>query len=169
MYFSSVAKGRGNPNFSTLVAAATSSKNLAMADCESSASRARKGKAIGGVDDLIEKLKLNEREDDELNFDEEFPDEVDVAEFMVIAKVHTEKPFSRTAFYETMKRAWSLAQGASFSALGENLFVITVNCLGDWQRVMEQGPWLFRDHVVLIEAYDGFTDMEDVVLEKISV
>ncbi|KAE8791993.1 hypothetical protein D1007_33624 [Hordeum vulgare] len=48
-----------------------------------------------GVDDLIGKLNLQEREEDDLNFDEEFPDETGEAEFMVIAKVHTDKPFSR--------------------------------------------------------------------------
>ncbi|KAI4981612.1 hypothetical protein ZWY2020_022104 [Hordeum vulgare] len=39
-----------------------------------------------GVDDLIGKLNLQEREEDDLNFDEEFPDETGEAEFMVIAK-----------------------------------------------------------------------------------
>ncbi|KAE8808219.1 hypothetical protein D1007_15355 [Hordeum vulgare] len=48
-----------------------------------------------GVDDLIGKLNLQGREEDDLNFDEEFPDETGEAEFMVIAKVHTDKPFSR--------------------------------------------------------------------------
>ena len=57
----------------------------------------------------------------------------------------------------------------SFNAHGENLFVITVNCLGDWQRVTQGGPWLFRDHGVLIEAYDGFTKPEEIVMEQIEV
>ncbi|KAE8805014.1 hypothetical protein D1007_19036 [Hordeum vulgare] len=56
-----------------------------------------------GVDDLIGKLNLQEREEDDLNFDEEFPEESAGAEFMVIAKVHTEKPFSKGAFYESMR------------------------------------------------------------------
>lgn len=72
---------------------------------------------------------------DDLNFEEELPDEVDEAEFMAIARVHTDTPFSRGAFYDLMRMAWSLAQGATFSALGGNLSVVTVNCLGDWKRV----------------------------------
>lgn len=124
---------------------------------------------LAGVDELIGKLNLQEREEDDLNFDEEFPDEVDEAEFMAIARVHTNKPFSRGAFYDSMRLAWSLAQGATFNALGGNLFVITVNCLGDWKRVTEEGPWLFRDHGVLIERYDGFTKPNDVIFDSISV
>lgn len=89
---------------------------------------------LAGVDELIGKLNLQEREDDDLNFDEEFPDEVDEAEFMAIARVHTDKPFSRDAFYDSMRLAWSLAQGATFNALGGNLIAITINCLADWKK-----------------------------------
>ncbi|KAE8799792.1 hypothetical protein D1007_24891 [Hordeum vulgare] len=122
-----------------------------------------------GMDDLIGKLNLNEREEDDLNFDEEFPDEGDAAEFMAIARVHTNKPFSRGAFYENMRMAWSLAQGVTFSALGENLFSITVDCMGDWKRITEEGPWLFRDHVVLIESYDGFNKFDEIILDQLEV
>ncbi|KAE8796676.1 hypothetical protein D1007_28304 [Hordeum vulgare] len=119
------------------------------------------------MDDLIGKLNLNEREEDDLNFDEEFPDEGYAAEFMAIARVHTNKPFSRGAFYENMRMAWSLAQGVTFSALGENLFSITVDCMGDWKRLTEEGPWLFRDHAVLIESYDGFTKFDEIILDQL--
>ena len=121
------------------------------------------------MEDLSGKMNLNEREEDDLDFDEEFPDETKDAEFMALATVHTEKPFSRISFYETMRMAWSLAQGVSFNAHGDNLFVITVNRVGDWQRVTQGGPWLFRDHGVLIEPYDGFTKPEEIVMEKLTV
>jgi hypothetical protein len=37
--------------------------------------------------------------------------------------------------------------------LEENKFVVHANCLGDWQRITEQGPWIFRDHGLLVEKY----------------
>lgn len=83
-----------------------------------------------GVDEMIGKLNLQDKEDDDLNFEEEFPDEVEEAEFMALATVHMDKPFSRGAFYDSMRMAWSLAQGVTFSALGANLFLLKVNCLG---------------------------------------
>ena len=88
---------------------------------------------------------------------------------MAICRVHTTKPFSRESFYTHMRAAWSLAQDVNFKPVGENLFVLTVNCLGDWKRVTEQGPWLFRDNGVLIEPYDGFQKLDLVILDKISV
>jgi hypothetical protein len=54
-----------------------------------------------------------------------------------------------------MRFAWALAQQVSFRDLEENRFIVQANCLGDWQRITEQGPWIFRDHGQLIEKYDG--------------
>lgn len=127
----------------------------------------RGGKAP--IDDLLKRLELQDEEDDDLNFDEEFPEATPEAEFMAICRVHTPRPFSRESFYTHMRAAWSLAQDANFKPVGKNLFVLTVNRLGDWKRVTEQGPWLFRDNGGLIEPYDGFQKLDLVVLDKISV
>ncbi|KAE8813868.1 hypothetical protein D1007_09069 [Hordeum vulgare] len=97
---------------------------------KSSANSTTRAGGSAWVDDLIGQLNLHEREEDDLNFNEEFPDEGEAVEFMAIARVHTDKPFLRGAFYENMRMAWSLAQGVTFNALGENLFSITVNCMG---------------------------------------
>ena len=123
---------------------------MADSGSQSSAGSATSGGKPIGVEEMIGKLRLQEREEDDLIFEEEFPDEIEEAEFMALATVHTNKPFSRGSFYDTMRLAWSLAQGVTFKPLGENLFSLTVNCLGDWKRVTEEGPWLFRDHRVLI-------------------
>lgn len=34
---------------------------------------------------------------------------------------------------------------------------------------MEAGPWLFRDAAVVIPAYDGFSNVSDYKLDKVSV
>jgi hypothetical protein len=37
-----------------------------------------------------------------------------------------------------------------------------MHCLGDWKKVVHQGPWTFRGWVVLIEDYDGKKDPEKI-------
>ncbi|KAK1601667.1 hypothetical protein QYE76_037686 [Lolium multiflorum] len=36
-------------------------------------------------------------------------------------------------------------------------------------KVMKQGPWVFRNQTVMIEEYDGFSNPRSVVLDKITV
>ena len=42
-------------------------------------------------------------------------------------------------------------------------------CLGDWNRVMNSGPWLFSNAVVVLEEYDGLTNVEEYKLDRIAV
>jgi hypothetical protein len=37
-----------------------------------------------------------------------------------------------------------------------------MHCLGDWKKVVHQGPWTFRGWAVLIEDYDGKEDPEKI-------
>jgi hypothetical protein len=59
------------------------------------------------------------------------------------------------------------AQEVTFRDLEDNRFVVQANCLGDWQRITEQGPWIFRDHGLLIEKYDGSAKASMVELNRI--
>ncbi|KAE8782349.1 hypothetical protein D1007_44309 [Hordeum vulgare] len=63
---------------------------MATSGSKSSANSTTMADKAMGVDDMIGKLNLQEREKDDLNFDEEFPDETGEAEFMVIAKGRAE-------------------------------------------------------------------------------
>jgi hypothetical protein len=45
----------------------------------------------------------------------------------------------------------------SFHALEPNLFVMQAHCLGDWNRIMHEGPWLFRGCALMVEPFDGLT------------
>jgi hypothetical protein len=56
-----------------------------------------------------------------------------------------------------MLAAWNPARDVSFHAIEENLFVIQAKCLGDWNKIMTEGPWLFRNCAVMLEPFDGAT------------
>lgn len=86
-----------------------------------------------------------------------------------ICKVHTSKPFSHVSLFKSMRNAWASAHGVTFKPMGENLFLVQFMCVGDWNRVMGGGPWLFRKSAVVIEEYDGFTNVQDYKLDRIPV
>ncbi|KAK1683603.1 hypothetical protein QYE76_044451 [Lolium multiflorum] len=87
--------------------------------------------------------------------------------WMAVMRVLTSKPFSATSMKKTLKFAWAPAQEVSFRDLDGGRFIVQANCLGDWKRITEQGPWIFRDHGVLVEKYDGSCRVSAVDLHRI--
>ncbi|KAM0906466.1 hypothetical protein ACQ4PT_016746 [Festuca glaucescens] len=61
---------------------------------------------------------------------------------------------------DEMKAIWNLSRDPICREAGEILFVIQMHCLGDWKKVVHQGPWTFRGWAVLIEDYDSKEDPE---------
>ncbi|KAM0871624.1 hypothetical protein ACQ4PT_039258 [Festuca glaucescens] len=77
--------------------------------------------------------------------------------------------YSQTWFFANMRSAWGLAQGVKFRAIESNLYVLQFFCVGAWEKVMEGGPWNFRNLLVCIEPYDGFTKPSLIKLNSIPV
>ncbi|KAK1666317.1 hypothetical protein QYE76_054476 [Lolium multiflorum] len=111
------------------------------------------------IDDLLAHLDLreDELEDVVIGADEVTKLQKD-ARWLAIARVHTSRSFSSDAFIGKMKAVWNLSRDPICREAGENLFVIQLHCLGDWKKVVHQGPWTFRGWAVLIEDYDGKED-----------
>jgi hypothetical protein len=121
------------------------------------------------VEDLLDRLNLDEEEDAGFVWEEEVEDYEAKAKWLAIAKVHSERGFSPSALYADMRSAWNPAKDVAWRKIDDNLFTIQFACLGDWNKVMLQGPWMFRNQAVLIEEYDGFTNPRLVTLDRVSV
>jgi len=91
------------------------------------------------------------------------------ARWLAIFRVHTLKPFSHTMLFGAMRIAWVAAKEVTFKAVSGNLFLVQMHCLGDWNILMDSGPWLFRGSTVVLEVYDGFSNVNAYKLDKIEV
>jgi hypothetical protein len=136
------------------------------ANQSASGSGTKKGEAI---DDMLKRLGIEDDEIDDLVFE----DEVDVPKtgmkWTALARVHTTNYFSVQTFEQHMRVAWSPAKEIIITPLEENLFTIQCSCLGDWLKVEQGGPWLFRQNAISIEAYDGLSPPESIDLNYIAV
>ncbi|KAM0888857.1 hypothetical protein ACQ4PT_028072 [Festuca glaucescens] len=121
------------------------------------------------LEDRFEGLNLRGEEETDLDFSEEIDELIGDVRWLAIFRVHTSKSFSHVALFKQMRNAWATAQTVTFKAKGENLFLAQFHCLGDWDRVMEGGPWLFRGAALVMTEYDGFTNVEDYKLDKVLV
>ncbi|KAF7033260.1 hypothetical protein CFC21_044377 [Triticum aestivum] len=89
--------------------------------------------------------------------------------WMALARVHTEKTYSQYWFYRNMRVAWDLAQEVKIRPLEDNLYSMQFSCLGDWERVMGDGPWNFKGKAVVLLEYAGFTKPSTIELNKLDV
>jgi hypothetical protein len=122
------------------------------------------------IEEMMKRLGLTEDDLDDVVFEEEAPPlNEESTRWLAIARVHTETEYSQFWFYKNMRAAWDLAQDVKFRAVGDNLYILQFACLGDWEKVMEGGPWAFRNKCVIIEEYDGFTKPSTIELERIKV
>ncbi|KAK1651010.1 hypothetical protein QYE76_068815 [Lolium multiflorum] len=127
-----------------------------------------KGAKVMDVDTLLRDLRIREEEFDDLIIGEEvcIDEEPDL---LAVARVLTDKSFNAAAFEDTMRFAWSLAKKAVFRDVGNSTFIIQFTCLGDWKKVVEEGPWLFRNWGIVIKAYDGYSKPSSLVLDRLPI
>ncbi|XBJ19781.1 hypothetical protein VPH35_010715 [Triticum aestivum] len=116
----------------------------------------------------MKELGLREEDLDDVVFDDKTaPPEV--ARWIALAKVHSAKTYSQYWFFKNMRAAWDLAQEVQFKPLEENLYTILFSCLGDWERVIQDGPWHFRGDAIIIKPYDGLAKPSTVRLDTIDI
>jgi hypothetical protein len=118
--------------------------------------------------DLQDKLVLKDEElDDVVLPKEDFDNLREGARWMAVVKVNTTKHFGNQPFFQKMDAAWGFARKWDIRPVVDNLFILQVSCLGDWNRAMLEGPWIFRQMGVMIEPYDGIADPSSVILNRI--
>lgn len=148
---------------------------LPLVDLVSSGKRSKEEGASSGAAEaesdlaaMMEELGLKEDDlRDVVVEDEELAEEA--TRWMALARVHTEKTYSQYWFYKQMRVAWDLAKEVKIRPLEENLYTLQFACLGDWERVMEEGPWSFKGKAVIVTPYDGFTKPSLIDLTKLDI
>lgn len=60
-----------------------------------------------------------------------------------------------------------LAMEVKFRPINDNPYTLQFSCLGDWDRVMKEGPWTFRANDVILARYDGFKRPSMIALDTV--
>jgi hypothetical protein len=66
-----------------------------------------------------------------------------------------------------MQFAWSLAKKVNFHDVGNNTFILQFSCLGDWRKVVEEGP--FHNWGLMIKPYDGYSKPSSLILDRLPI
>jgi hypothetical protein len=115
------------------------------------------------VDELLKNLKLHGEELNEVVLGKEEVRRWPAVKWLAAGKVLTRKTYSIQSLKNSLMAAWSTAHDVIFHEVEANLFVLQAFCLGDWKRIMEDGPWLFRGCALMVEPFDGATSIPSVI------
>jgi hypothetical protein len=122
-----------------------------------SSSRGKSAEDGDDVEKLLKTLSLSEAEKDGVVLASAERTKLPEVKWLAAARLLTSKNFSEQSLISTMRAAWNPAREVSFHAIGKNLFLVQAFCLGDWKRIMEEGPWIFRGYAPMMEEFDGAT------------
>jgi hypothetical protein len=115
------------------------------------------GRDAGDVERLLKGLSLSEAEKDGVVLAAEERTKLPKVKWMAMARLLTTKKFSEQSLISTMIVAWNTTKEVSFRSIETNLFQVQAFCHGDWKRIMEEGPWIFRGYALMMEEFDGST------------
>jgi hypothetical protein len=87
-------------------------------------------KKAESIDDMLQRLGIDEEEFDDLVFEEQEDAPKEALNWMALLRVHTSNYFSPQTFEQHMKIAWSPARDVQFQHLEGNLFTVQCFCLG---------------------------------------
>ncbi|KAE8790642.1 hypothetical protein D1007_35065 [Hordeum vulgare] len=123
---------------------------------DGSASGSGAGSTNNDLESMMKELGLREEDLDDVAVQEDDLRE-EATRWMAVARVHTDRPYIQYWFYRNMRVSWDLAREVKIRPLSDNLYTMQFSCMGDWERVMEEGPSAFKGKVVIIAPYDGLT------------
>ena len=125
--------------------------------------RAGSKKCEVDVNTLLQKLQLNDADRDGVVLAKEERENLPKVKWLAI------KQFSDQSLSSTMMAAWNPTREVTFRPIARNLYMVQASCLGEWKRIMEDGPWLFRGCALMLEEYDGATPLPSVEPNRVQV
>jgi hypothetical protein len=94
----------------------------------------------GASVEVLQSLKLSDVEKEGVFLAKEDRGSLLEVKWMAVGKLLMRKSFSEESLRRTMMAAWNTGREVTFRATERNLFTIQAHCLGDWKRIMEEGP-----------------------------
>jgi hypothetical protein len=73
----------------------------------------------------------------------------------LLGKLITDRYFNKEALKNNMLRLWGVSRGITVQDMGDNLFVFQFKNAYERDRVMSGTPWLFDNHLLALNEFDG--------------
>lgn len=112
--------------------------------------------SLNGLAEKWDKLCLSEEEQDTIAVEEDIPEEVRIKEKRsLIEKKNSNRNISRETVRGIMEKFWRISKQATFTKVGENMFIDTFATKTDKQRAVSGKPWMFDGNLFTLKDLDG--------------
>lgn len=112
---------------------------------------------------------IEEEEDDLVEVELEDEEVASAGQWTILARYYSLRIPIQTALFDDMNRAWRLRSDMSYKSLRDNMFIITFSSEGDYNFVLQGGPWLHKGDALLVAKFDGITRPSEVPLDVLPV
>ncbi|KAL2943510.1 hypothetical protein RDABS01_031858 [Bienertia sinuspersici] len=123
------------------------------------------------ADELVEgwkKFRLTEDKEDKINLDGVPDDEMaPQVELALVGKLFTNSSFNIEAMKNVLRSSWKPVKGLAVREVDHNLFDFQFFCASDRARVIEQSPWSFDNHLLLLRELSGFEQPKDLCFDSV--
>ncbi|PQQ05662.1 uncharacterized protein Pyn_36355 [Prunus yedoensis var. nudiflora] len=108
----------------------------------------------GGLSAILERCQLHDYEEEAIIIGDEVKrDDVQGSELCLLGQLLTSRGFNRSALSRTLTQSWRLQGRVRFIEVEENVFQVLFNGEKELKSVLEGGPWLFDDHIFLLQRW----------------
>ncbi|KAL2907049.1 Gag polyprotein [Bienertia sinuspersici] len=123
------------------------------------------------AEELVEgwkKFKLTEEEDEEIDLDVLPDDEMQTQiELALVGKLFTNSSFNIEAMKNVLRASWKPIKGMTVREIDKNLFVFQFFNHLDKEKVINQSPWAFDNHLLLLREISGREQPKDLSFDSV--
>ncbi|KAE8770839.1 hypothetical protein D1007_57331 [Hordeum vulgare] len=121
-----------------------------------------------GMEKMMEKMNLTDRESAKLVVDDE--EEMQGESILgVVGKVLNKRVLHVNTIAEALRPAWGNVRGLCFSPAGDNMFLASFEGKRERDMIFEGGPWMVGKHAVVLEIFDARARPFDLNFEMMQI
>ena len=87
-------------------------------------------------------------------------------EYIITAKFLTSRYLVMEAVIRTFQQRWRLVNGYKIRNLGDHMVLFVFDNNSDLERIIENHPWSFDKHLVVLQTFEEFSKLKDLVCDK---
>jgi hypothetical protein len=89
--------------------------------------------------------------------------------WIIIWYYNTKRVFNTDGLFTRLRQIWQLHGGMEENGMGEKRFLIVLDKEGDYNHILNGGPWLYQNYAFLVAKYDGMSPVREMKINLMPI